>query len=368
MPAAVQSLIMPSKAAHIGHPFVRNGRTFLKGVVPRGDNRGHTFTIAQPLGGRYQIVRFFASGGMGLLLEGIDRRTDVPVIVKTNLRYQTLPYARVADREGFTQQLLLPRKTLEMERRILVLMRNAGCNAVPHPNDFVYDVNPQLEGPYTTEDGQSWTYDDKAMIDSEPYLVMERVPGVSLEQTLHQAPGNALSESRALRIFMQVAEILHTLHQPKPMRPGMTWQLVYQDLKPANVLLSVQDRVTLLDLGGCQLQNADTRRKLLPGAATAGYCPPECERPYELLTPASDIYTVGVNLFQTLSGRSPLEFFGGLAMVQPRSVRLDLRVLQEKCRPAVADIVRRCVEPEPAHRFSDALALFRALDHALQAT
>ena len=40
--------------------------------------------------------------------------------------------------------------------------------------------------------------------------------------------------------------------------PGMTWQLIYQDLKPANLLISAQDRVTVLDLGGCQLINLDT--------------------------------------------------------------------------------------------------------------
>ena len=88
----------------------------------------------------------------------------------------------------------------------------------------------------------------------------------------------------------------------------MTWQLIYQDLKPANLLISSQDRVTVIDLGGCQLLNLDTGQKLLPGAATAGYCPPECEQPYNLLTPAADVYTIGANLFELLTGKSPLEF------------------------------------------------------------
>jgi serine/threonine protein kinase len=68
----------------------------------------------------------------------------------------------------------------------------------------------------------------------------------------------------------QVADVLHFLHQPKAMRAGMTWQLIYQDLKPANLLISSQDRVTVIDLGGCQLLNLDTNQKLLPGAATPG--------------------------------------------------------------------------------------------------
>src|SRR6516164_9882053 len=161
-------------------PFSWGGRTFIRAEVPHGDNRGRIFTIAQPLAQRYQIIRFFASGGMGLILEGLDLRTGSHVLIKSILHYDVIPYARVRDREGFTNQLRVPRKTLEMERRILVLLRNAGCNAVPHPNDFVFDINPQLEGPYQTEDGEQWIYTDQDMLDAEPYLIMEAVQGESL--------------------------------------------------------------------------------------------------------------------------------------------------------------------------------------------
>ena len=121
-----------------------NGQTFLRAQVPRGVNRGQQFTIAQPLAGRYEIRRFFASGGVGLLLEGMDRRTGAAVLIKSILRYDVVPYAKVCDRDGFANQLRVPRKTLETERRILVLLHNAGCTAIPHPNDFVFDRNPYL--------------------------------------------------------------------------------------------------------------------------------------------------------------------------------------------------------------------------------
>src|SRR6266852_4733457 len=163
---------MPASIAKelLGQTFEREGRTFVRAEVPTGDNRGRPFMVAQPLAGRYQVLRFFASGGMGLLLEGLDLRTSSHVLIKSILHYDVIPYARVRDREGFTNQLRVTRKTLEMERRILVLLRNAGCNAVPHPNDFVYDANPQLEGPYTTEDRKEWKYNDQNMLDTEPYL------------------------------------------------------------------------------------------------------------------------------------------------------------------------------------------------------
>jgi serine/threonine protein kinase len=348
-------------------PFTWNQHPFLRVEVPRGDNRGKVFTIAQPLAQRYEIVEFFASGGMGLLLEGRDLRTQGRVLIKCSLFYDVIPYARVRDQDGFTNQLRLPRKTLEMERRILVLLRNAGCNAVPHPNDFVYDANPQLAGPYTTEDRGEWTYTDDEMLLAEPYLIMEAVHGQSLAEILENAPGRRLPEERALRIMVQVAAVLQALHEPKPMRPGMTWQLIYQDLKPANLILSVQDRVTVIDLGGCQLLNLDTRQKLLPGAATPGYCPPECEQPYALLTPAADVYTVGANLFQMLTGRGPQEFSpAGMGVGQPRAITLDVSLLDGVCRPAVKELVGRCLDADPQQRYPDARTLHEALTAVLR--
>jgi serine/threonine protein kinase len=353
---------MPRTTAEVenllGHTFEREGRVFVRAEVPQGDNRGRPFTVAQPLAGRYQVLRFFASGGMGLLLEGLDLRTGTHVLIKSILHYDVIPYARVGDREGFTNQLRVPRKTLEMERRILVLLRNAGCNAVPHPNDFVYDTNPHLVGPYQTEDTRTWSYDDWEMVDAEPYLIMEYVRGQSLEAVLQAAPGRKLSEVRSLRIMLQVADVLQTLHQPAVMRPGMTWQLIYQDLKPANLLLSGQDRVTVLDLGGCQLLNVEGGQKLLLGACTAGYCAPECEQPYTRLTPAADVYTVGSNLFHWLTGHSPLEYLpASLGKNQPRAVHLDTHLLEGNCRPALREVIEKCLDADPAKRFANVFAL-----------
>jgi serine/threonine protein kinase len=356
----------PPTAELPGRTLTQGGRTFLHAEVPAGDNRGRPFTIAQPLAGRYEVRRFFASGGMGLLLEGLDRRTGARVLIKSILRYDVVPYARVGDREGFTNQLRVPRKTLEVERRVLVLLRNAGCNAVPHPNDFVFDANPLLEGPYQTEDRQDWRFDDREMIEAEPYLIMEALGGRPLEDVLRAQPDGRLPEARALRIMHQVTDVLRTLHRPAPLRPGMTWRLIYQDLKPANLLLGPQDRVSVLDLGGCQLLNLDSGQKLLPGACTAGYCPPECEQPYGVLSPAADVYTVGSNLFQLLTGRSPLEFLGPALVTQPRAVRLDTALLEGQCRPATRQVTERCLAANPSERYPDAEALHQALDSLLQ--
>jgi serine/threonine protein kinase len=341
--------------------FTWGGRSFLRGQVPAGEKRERWFTIAQPLAGRYQVRRFFAAGGMGLLLEGRDRRTHAPVLIKSVLRYDLLPYARQQDREGVSSQLRLPRKTLEMERRLLVLLRNAGCNAVPHPNDFVFDANPALEGPYPTEDGRFWRYDDNEMIESEPYLILEVRRGRSLEALLRTQPEGRLPEARALRIMRQVVEVLRYLHRPLRLRPGMTWQVIYQDLKPSNILVGEQDRVSVLDWGGCHIRNQESGQKLLPGACTPGYCPPECAQRHSLRTPAVDVYTVGSTLFHLLSGRSPLEFVPRPAS-GPQAAALDLRLLEGHCRPATLRLLARCLAPDPAERYPDAEALACAFE------
>src|SRR5216684_4375115 len=72
---------MPSKPVSTlnSQAFAWNDRPFVRAEVPAGDNRGKIFTVAQPLAERYEIVNFFASGGMGLLLEGLDLRTQCRV-------------------------------------------------------------------------------------------------------------------------------------------------------------------------------------------------------------------------------------------------------------------------------------------------
>jgi serine/threonine protein kinase len=356
-------------SSELGSPFTRDGQSFVRGQVRHGDNQGLVYTIAQPLAGRYEPERFHSSSGRYLVLRGVDRKTTAPVLIKCLLRHDVEARARVRDREGVTNQLRGLRKLLEAERRLLVLLRNAGCNAVPHPSDYVFEHNPQLLGPYPTEDLEEWAYEDEDMVASEPYLILQAMTGQTLEEALQRAPDKHFSEARSLRLAAQVAGVLRLLHKPVPIRPGTTWQLIYQDLKPANVQLGDQDRVTLQNLDGCQLLNRDTGLKLLPGTATAGYCPPECERPHAALTPAADVYTVGMLLFQMLTGHSPREFLPpGQSAGAPRSVALDLRQLDGRCRPATRELVTRCLAAEPAERFGDAESLHQALDPLLRAS
>jgi serine/threonine protein kinase len=341
-----------------GQVFTRGQRQFVRAVVNRGENQGLVFTVAQPVAGRYEPRSFHVSAGRHLYLRGVDQKLGLPVEIKCIVRHEVETPARSRDREGIASLLRAARKALEAERRLLVHIRNAGCNAVPHPNDYVFDTNPQLEGPFATEDLDEWRYDDVEMIGSEPYLILKALPGEPLDELLHKAPASRLSEARSLRLLFQVAGVLRVLHQPVAVRPGMTWQLIYQDLKPAQLLVAGLDQVTFLRLDCCQLVNRDSGLKLLPGSSTPGHAAPECARP-QPLTPAADVYSAGVLLFQLLSGWEPALHPG---------VAPDLRLLEGIGRKEVRDLLGRCLASHPADRYADGAALEQALEPLMRAS
>jgi serine/threonine protein kinase len=340
------------------------GRPFLRATVPAGDNRGQLYIVARQIADRYEVQGFFASGGCGLLLAGRDVRTETEVLIKTTLRYEVAHEAMGRDRDGFTRQLKGPRKQLQTERRIMVLLRNLGCDGIATPNDYVYDWNPALEGPYRTHGADEWKYDEESMLSSEPYLIMERVAGQSAEQALDELP-DGMPEKRALGILFQVSDVLRLLHRPITLASGATWQLIYQDLKPANILLGSRDRATLLDMGGCFLRVNGVPG--MRGACTPGYCPPEAVKDAGgcQWTPAFDSYLVGSTLFHMITGKPPSDFLvGRLSAIGPSAVAFDAwdwPLLEGRCTVAACDFIKACLAPKPEDRPRDGEALYQAL-------
>src|SRR5206468_1731671 len=111
---------------------------------------------------------------------------------------------------------------------------------------------------------------------------------------------NGLDEQRALKILCQVTNVLRVLHCPASMA---NWGIVYQDLKPANILLGAHDYAVLIDFGGCRV--TVNGQEVMRGAFTPGYCSPECSKQGVSLTPAADSFTAGSTLYHLLTGQSP---------------------------------------------------------------
>ncbi|GEM_PF-2141096 len=134
------------------------------------------------------------------------------------------------------------------------------------------------------------------------YLVMEYVNGYSLAEYLRN--NGAMSEEMALKVIAYLATALHAAHAQN---------IVHRDVKPANILitkdgwLKISDLGLAKDMGSRDLTNADT---LL---GTPSYMAPECFLPGKDLGPASDIYSLGVMLYEMLTGRPP--FTGTLNQV-----------------------------------------------------
>ncbi len=342
-----------SNGTPVWNEFQYRGRDFVRATVPKGINEGLPFTIAKRLAERYEVRKFFASGGCGLLLEGRDLRTETDVLIKTTLRYDGIgEYARSRDEEGFTKMLKKSRKLLQTERRIMVLLKNRGCNDIPNPNDYVFDWNPQLGEPFKA-DGGPWQFQVESLLSSEPYLIMERMEGRPLSEVIKKG----MAERTALEVLAQVCHVLAVLHLPVQ-RDAREWRLVYQDLKPDNILLGDRDAVSLLDLGGCYLTIGSDVGST--GAFTPGYCPPECQTS-DPKKPATDSYTVGSTLFHMLTGRAPADFLGSNAAVggqQSVSFRnWDWPSLERIVRRETYDFVRRCLAEKPAERPADGRAL-----------
>lgn len=337
---------------------VVNGRDFIDARVPKGINVGKRYVIAKRLAERYEVLGFFASGGCGLILRGRDLHTENNVLIKTVLNYDIYHNARGRDREGMRKRIWTLRKQLQTERRIMVLLKNSGCNGVPSANNYVFDSNPLLAEPVDTEDGKKWAFDDQSVICSEPYLIMEQINGAPLEDLI----GKGIPEQRALQIMLQVCYVLRVAHQPIKVKQNI-WNLVYQDLKPANILIGEHDYVSLLDWGGCRLTINGSSDPAMSGANTPGYCPSECER-IEPLTPAVDSYTVGSTLFHMLTGKAPSEFMRSTLALTKKAVShqsWDWPYLGERVRSSTFQFVKKCLAESPVDRPSDGSAMFDAL-------
>lgn len=182
-------------------------------------------------------------------------------------------------------------------------------------------------------------------------IVMELVPGQTLRQRLDDP--TPIDPWQAAGLAAQVAEALDAAH-----RAG----LVHRDIKPANVLLAGDGRIKVADFGIAKaVEEADlTQPGLMVG--TAKYVAPEQVegKPVDART---DIYSLGIVLYEMLCGRAPFEADGEAATALARLQRDPLRPRQ--VRPgvpkALEEIVCRAMAREPQDRYDTAADLRSAL-------
>jgi serine/threonine protein kinase len=199
------------------------------------------------------------------------------------------------------------------------------------------------------------------------YIVMEYVEGRSLAHLLANEK-KALPLSRALDIFEQVLDAIICAHtfvyrdQDGSSHRG----LIHRDLKPANILISAGDRVKITDFGIVKLVGAENTDTLGVTYGSPHYVSPE-QAEGESLDQRSDVYSLGVILYEMLTGAPP---FGGPDQQLSRTEILHAHVqtpprppseINAQVTPEIEAIILRALRKEPGERFADSTEFLRAV-------
>ncbi len=248
--------------------------------------------------GRYRLSERLASGGMGAVWRGEDIELGRPVAVK--LLHEGL-LDDPSSRERFRREA-------------------RAAAALAHPNiAAVYDFG---------EDG------------ARPFLVMELVEGETLAARL--AREGPLDPAEVTRIGAAVAEALAAAHEAG---------VVHRDVKPGNVMLATSGQVKVLDFGIAATPDATTLTASGSVLGTAPYLAPERVRG-DRATPASDLYALGVMLYEMLAGEAPFarETPAATALAHLHDEPPPLRARRPDTPPALAALVAALLEKDPAAR------------------
>ncbi|MCB9420404.1 MAG: serine/threonine-protein kinase [Ardenticatenaceae bacterium] len=269
---------------------------------------------------RYRILRHIASGGMADVYLAEDE--DLARKVALKIMLDTL-----AIDPQFVQRFRQEARTVAR---------------LDHPNIVqVYTVGETPTG--------------------RPYIAMQYIEGGSLREKLEQLAirGKLLTIEQALNVTRQIALALGVAHQA---------QVVHRDLKPANVLIRPDGTPVLVDLGIAVVQGVPKLTQTGGIIGTPHYMSPEQVRGLPL-DGRSDLYSLGIILYEMLAGVRPFEAADSIAVLHQQAYEEPVPL--GRCRPDLSpellSIVETCLQKEPARRFQRAEALVAVIDRALLA-
>lgn len=265
--------------------------------------------------GAYRIEREIGRGGMGAVYEAIrvDQEFQKRVAIKLVKR-------------GMDTDFILRR--FRKERQILA--------ALDHPH-----IALLLDGG-TTEDGL-------------PYFVMEFIEGQPLYK---YCDTHKLSISERLKLFRAICDAVHYAHQK---------QVVHRDIKPSNVLVTAEGMPKLLDFGIAKLLNPDLAGDIThdPTATAMRLMTPEYASPEQVqgdpTTPSTDVYSLGVLLYELLTGHRPYR-------LRNRAPHEIARVICEEPPAPLSIVITRPDDVLPSLYGGDEATTLRQLYTARRAT
>jgi hypothetical protein len=276
--------------------------------------------VGSVLGGRYRIVRVLGAGGMGIVYRGEHVHMHKPVAIKVLHKHMTA----------------LPEIVARFEREAVAAGR------IQHPHVAAATDFGKLE-------------------DGAFYLALEYVDGRSLQSLI---AGGGLPVVRALLIARQIAEGLDAAHSAG---------IVHRDLKPDNVQLvsreGYDDWVKILDFGIAKVQLGDATSgqpltQLGTVFGTPEYMSPEQAQGHAV-DARSDLYALGVMLFEMLSGKIPFDADDVVVLIM-RHVTQPPPPLPASIPAAVQRLVSDLLEKKPEDRPSNAAELVRRIERLLE--
>ena len=267
--------------------------------------------------GRYQLERLIAAGGMASIYVGIDTRLDRQVAVK-------IMHPHLANDEEFVNRFIREAKA---------------AAALSHPNIVAIQ-------------DQGWNEGGSPAV----FIVMEYIDGFTLRELLRE--GGPLSSEDLLRYMIPIVSALAEAHKRG---------IVHRDIKPENILISKDGRIKLADFGlarGEQLGATMTVESSVVLGSVSYLSPEQVQR--GISDARSDIYSVGVVLFELLTGRKPYE---GESPIQIAYKHVNERIpapstITSGIAPALDALVLKATSPNPDQRQRDAAALLSEMRSA----
>ncbi len=196
-------------------------------------------------------------------------------------------------------------------------------------------------------------------VDGLLYMAMQLVPGASLEYILasYRADSAFLEPADACRLLREVCLALDYAHAQG---------VIHRDVKPSNILLDQQGRAILTDFGLALLATVGTRGHIL---GSPHYVAPEQALSSAQAVPQSDLYALGVILYEIFTGVVPFDAPDPMdvALMQVQAAPRPPRSLRPEISPALEAVVLKALAKEPAQRYPTGAALVSAVEQALQA-
>ena len=267
-------------------------------------------TGAQVLGSvldaRYELKGLLGEGGMGVVYEAWDRQVGRKAAIKrmhSRLKEYPEEYGR-----------------FKREAEIVERLR--------HPN--IIGVHGVIEH------------------GGEIYLVFDHIDGKPLSAVLKEKKQLPLKDCK--NIFKDICEAVHYAHKNN---------VIHRDLKPANIMLDSRGRAMVMDFGlASELREGLTRVTHQTMSGTPAYMAPE--QNIGTVKRESDIYAMGVCLYEVLAGGLPFTAVDILAQKKAKDYR-EATAIVSWLPTGVDGVISRALEPEPSMRFADAMDFWDAL-------